>query len=170
MWRLLLGTMGIKSLVQGLNTAATARFEPRTVWSEVRRRNRLATALPKERLRRRRLAAHHRWVTFFWKKLQVRKWHSLKTLQAYSLNISLLHWPKTDPPQDKKKNSLSKNFCPLFGQKIPSPKTFVPMGDFTTWTDSIGDVNHFLVSLIVVRHFSSVKQGLKQTRSEYTKE
>ena len=44
MWRLLLGTMGVKSLVQGLNTAATAGFEPRTVWSEVRRRNRLATA------------------------------------------------------------------------------------------------------------------------------
>ena len=44
MWRLLLGTMGVKSLVQGLNAAATAGFEPRTVWSEVRRRNRLATA------------------------------------------------------------------------------------------------------------------------------
>ena len=39
MWRLLLGTMGVKSLVQGLNAAATAGFEPRTVWSEVRRRN-----------------------------------------------------------------------------------------------------------------------------------
>ena len=36
MWRLLLGTMGVKSLVQGLNAAATAGFEPRTVWSEVR--------------------------------------------------------------------------------------------------------------------------------------
>ena len=36
--------MGVKSLVQGLNAAATAGFEPRTVWSEVRRRNRLATA------------------------------------------------------------------------------------------------------------------------------
>ena len=47
MWRLLLGTMGVKSLVQGLNTAATAGFEPRTVWSEVRRRNRLATAPPR---------------------------------------------------------------------------------------------------------------------------
>ena len=46
MWRLLLGTMGVKSLVQGLNAAATAGFEPRTVWSEVRRRNRLATAPP----------------------------------------------------------------------------------------------------------------------------
>ena len=46
MWRLLLGTMGVKSLVQGLNAAATAEFEPRTVWSEVRRRNRLATAPP----------------------------------------------------------------------------------------------------------------------------
>ena len=45
MWRLLLGTMGVKSLVQGLNAAATAGFEPRTVWSEVRRRNRLATAV-----------------------------------------------------------------------------------------------------------------------------
>ena len=45
LWRLLLGTMGVKSLVQGLNAAATAGFEPRTVWSEVRRRNRLATAL-----------------------------------------------------------------------------------------------------------------------------
>ena len=45
MWRLILGTMGVKSLVQGLNAAATAGFEPRTVWSEVRRRNRLATAL-----------------------------------------------------------------------------------------------------------------------------
>ena len=44
MWRLLLGTMGVKSLVQGLNAAATGGFEPRTVWSEVRRRNRLATA------------------------------------------------------------------------------------------------------------------------------
>ena len=44
MWRLLLGTMGVKSLVQGLNTAATAGFEPRTVWFEVRLRNRLATA------------------------------------------------------------------------------------------------------------------------------
>ena len=44
MWRLLLGTMGVKSLVQGLNAAATAGFEPRTVWSEVWRRNRLATA------------------------------------------------------------------------------------------------------------------------------
>ena len=43
MWRLLLGTMGVKSLVLGLNAAATAGFEPRTVWSEVRRRNRLAT-------------------------------------------------------------------------------------------------------------------------------
>ena len=40
MWRLLLGTMGVKSLVQGLNAAATAGFEPRTVWSEVRRRTR----------------------------------------------------------------------------------------------------------------------------------
>ena len=48
MWRLLLGTMGVKSLVQGLNAAATAGFEPRTVWSEVRRRNRLATAPPVE--------------------------------------------------------------------------------------------------------------------------
>ena len=46
MWRLLLGTMGVKSLVQGLNAAATAGFEPRTVWSEVRRRYRLATAPP----------------------------------------------------------------------------------------------------------------------------
>ena len=46
MWRLLLGTMGVKSLVQGLNAAATTGFEPRTVWSEVRRRNRLATAPP----------------------------------------------------------------------------------------------------------------------------
>ena len=46
MWRLLLGTMGVKSRVQGLNAAATAGFEPRTVWSEVRRRNRLATAPP----------------------------------------------------------------------------------------------------------------------------
>ena len=46
MRRLLLGTMGVKSLVQGLNAAATAGFEPRTVWSEVRRRNRLATASP----------------------------------------------------------------------------------------------------------------------------
>ena len=45
MRRLLFGTMGVKSLVQGLNAAATAGFEPRTVWSEVRRRNRLATAL-----------------------------------------------------------------------------------------------------------------------------
>ena len=45
MWRLILGTMGVKSLVQGLNAAATAGFEPRTVWSEVRCRNRLATAL-----------------------------------------------------------------------------------------------------------------------------
>ena len=34
MWRLLLGTMGVKSLVQGLNAAATAGFEPRTVWSD----------------------------------------------------------------------------------------------------------------------------------------
>ena len=40
MWRLLLGTMGVKSLVQGLNAVATAGFEPRTVWSKVRRRNR----------------------------------------------------------------------------------------------------------------------------------
>ena len=31
---------------EGLNAAATAGFEPRTVWSEVRRRNRLATAPP----------------------------------------------------------------------------------------------------------------------------
>ena len=46
MWRLLLGTMGVKNLVQGLNAAATAGFEPRTVWFEVRRRNRLATAPP----------------------------------------------------------------------------------------------------------------------------
>ena len=38
--------MGVKSLVQGLNAAATAGFEPRTVRSEVRRRNRLATAPP----------------------------------------------------------------------------------------------------------------------------
>ena len=37
MWRLLFGTMGVKSLVQGLDAAATAGFEPRTVWSEVRR-------------------------------------------------------------------------------------------------------------------------------------
>ena len=37
----------LKSLVQGLNAAATAGFEPRTVCSEVRRRNRLATAPPK---------------------------------------------------------------------------------------------------------------------------
>ena len=43
MWRLLLGTMGVKSLVQGLNEAAAAGFEPRTVWSEVRRRNRMAS-------------------------------------------------------------------------------------------------------------------------------
>ena len=46
MWRLLLGTMGVKSLVQGLNAAATAGLEPRTVSSEVRRRNRLVTAPP----------------------------------------------------------------------------------------------------------------------------
>ena len=46
MWRLLLGRMGVKSLVQGLNAAAMAGFEPRTVWSEVRHRNRLATAPP----------------------------------------------------------------------------------------------------------------------------
>ena len=37
--------MGVKSLVQGLNAAATAGFEPRTIWSEVRRRNLLATEL-----------------------------------------------------------------------------------------------------------------------------
>ena len=36
--------MGVKSLVQGLNAADTAGFEPRTVWSEVRRRNRFPTA------------------------------------------------------------------------------------------------------------------------------
>ena len=36
--------MGVKSRVQGLNAAATAGFEPRTVWSEIRHRNRLATA------------------------------------------------------------------------------------------------------------------------------
>ena len=41
MWRLLLGTMGVKSLIQGLNAAVTAGFEPRTVWSEVRRRNQI---------------------------------------------------------------------------------------------------------------------------------
>ena len=59
MWRLLLGTMGVKSLVQGLNAAATAGFEPRDVWSEVRRRNRLATAPPLD----------WRWIhTFRWKK------------------------------------------------------------------------------------------------------
>ena len=46
MWRLLLGTMGVKSLVQGLNAAATAGFEPRTVWSEVRRRNRIGHCTP----------------------------------------------------------------------------------------------------------------------------
>ena len=46
MWRLLLGTMGVKSLVQGLNAVATAGFEPKTAWSEVRRRNRLVTAPP----------------------------------------------------------------------------------------------------------------------------
>ena len=46
MWRLLLGTRGVKSLVQRLKAAATAGFEPRTVGSEVRRRNRLATAPP----------------------------------------------------------------------------------------------------------------------------
>ena len=55
MWRLLLGTMGVKSLVQGLNAAATAGFEPRTVWSEVRRRNRLATAPPHMNKDKRRL-------------------------------------------------------------------------------------------------------------------
>ena len=54
MWRLLLGTTGVKSLVQGLNAAATAGFEPRTVWSEVRRRNRLATAPPNLALRLKR--------------------------------------------------------------------------------------------------------------------
>ena len=37
-------SLEVKSRVQGLNAAATAGFEPRTVWSEVRRRNRLATA------------------------------------------------------------------------------------------------------------------------------
>ena len=46
MWRLLLGTMGVKSLVQGLIAAATAGFEPRTVWSEVLCRYQLATAPP----------------------------------------------------------------------------------------------------------------------------
>ena len=34
MWRLLLGTMGVKSHVQGLNAPAMSGFEPRTVWSK----------------------------------------------------------------------------------------------------------------------------------------
>ena len=45
-------------------------------------------------------------------KLQVQKWHSLETLQAYSLDISSL--PRKDSLQDTKKNSLFKNFCLLF--------------------------------------------------------
>ena len=98
----------------------------------------------KERLRGRRMSVHHRWVTYFWKKLQVRKWHSLETLQAYSLDISSLPWPKKDSPQDTKKNSLCKTFVYFFG-------------DFSTWNASIGVVNHFLVSLIVVRHLFQCK-------------
>ena len=43
--------------VQGLNAAATAGFEPRTVWSEVRRRNRVATAPQKRHARKREALA-----------------------------------------------------------------------------------------------------------------
>ena len=65
MWRLLLGTMGVKSLVQGLNAAATAGFELRTVWSEVRRRNRLATAPPLGPLRGRNSCCLWFWQLVF---------------------------------------------------------------------------------------------------------
>ena len=93
----------------------------------------------KERLRGRRMSVHHHWVTFFWKKLQVRKWHSLETLQAYSLDISSLPWPKKILHRTQR--------------KIPSGNIiFSFFGDFSTWNASIGDVYNFLVSLIVVRH------------------
>ena len=75
----------------------------------------------------------------FWKKLHVRKWHSLETLQAHSLDISSLPWLK------KILRRKQRN--------IPSAKTFVHFfGDISTWNASSGDVSHFLVSLLVVRH------------------
>ena len=90
------------------------------------------------------MSVHHRWVTFFWQKLPLRKWHSLETLQAYFLDISSQPWPKKDSLLETKKNSLCKNFCLLFQW-------------FSTRNASIGAVNRFLVSLIVVRHLFQCK-------------
>ena len=62
-----------------------------------------------------------------------------------SLDIYLLPWPK-------------KKILHRTQRKIPSAKTFIPfLGDFSTWNASIGDVYHFLVSLIVVRHLFQCK-------------
>ena len=92
MWRFLLGTMGVKSLVQGLNTAATAGFEPRTVWSEVRRRNRLATAeLQKESLT---FDFCQFFFSFFCTRMTFRKWKcTVNTdLPSCAMGLMLCGW------------------------------------------------------------------------------
>ena len=71
------------------------------------------------------MSVHHCWVTFIWKKkLQVRKWHGLETLQENSLDIFSMLWPKKISPQDTKKNFLRKNFCPLFRWELTSSTRF----------------------------------------------
>ena len=68
----------------------------------------------KERLQGRRMSVHHRWVTFFWKKLQVRKRYSLETLQAYFLDNSSLLWQKKRFYAGHEEKFPLQNFFPLF--------------------------------------------------------
>ena len=90
------------------------------------------------------MSVHHRWVTFFWKKLKVQKCTALKLCRH-------ILWTFFAALAKKRFSTENK-------RKIPSAKTFVHFfGDFSTWNASIGDVNHFLVSLIVVRHLFQCK-------------
>ena len=92
MWRLLLGTMGVKSLVQGFNASATAGFESRTVWSEVRRRNRLATS----------------GCNFRWARKQTSKAHDF-TLEKHFLDGFDWYLKLQNPKTQKKDFGKKKN-------------------------------------------------------------
>ena len=92
MWRLLLGTMGVKSLVQGLNAAATAGFEPRTVWSEVRRRNRIGHCAPTHIIWPRLFLDSMMWYnshTMLWYNSHSMLWYDSHTMLWYNSHTML---------------------------------------------------------------------------------
>ena len=142
MWRLLLGTMGVKSLVQGLNTAATAGSEPRTVWSEVRRRNRLATAPPFQN------ALDHVWHDGLLYKLGLLGItpKSLQWLQSYlsnrSLDVNVNSSTSKDFPPDfcRCTPGFSPRPSPVFSvYKWPARRMLLPNWDICWWYPSPPD-------------------------------